>query len=382
MRFKTLLVSLLWACAILWSSAALAADGAGMADRLAVAKPLALTEFNALNIRNVGPEKAYGAVYFIDGLDPSTHAAEDFTPTYPYLQTLNARFGWDVVNAKYPDSEPDVAHSIPRSLDFVGKRIAALKAQGYKKVVIAGQSWGAWLSINAASLQDVSKDLDGLLIVAPAAYGSRIWNGKNNPYYLQNLTDYVRHIKAVRTPTVAVFFDGDAYDPGERGDITDAFYRRTQTPLLLIDRPTGFIGHGAGWLPPFADRFAFCIDGFFRSPATKACPAADPKSHVDDGEPSEAQLVGDRNVTPVKQADLAGRQFILTSPQIEVRVLKFGSSNVEVAAADGVFDADLPKKDNETCLGDECFRLYRLSDNRYVGFRDNGSFAGWLTPIR
>lgn len=382
MRFKTLLVWLFWASATLWASAALAAGGLGVSGRPAAAKPLALTEFTALNIRNAGPDKAYGAIYFIDGLDPSAPAADDFKPTYPYLQALNSEFGWDVVNAKYPGSEPDVAQSIPRSLQFVGQRIRALKAQGYERVVIAGQSWGAWLSINVANLKDVSKDLDGLLIVAPAAYGSRIWHGKDNPYYLQNLTEYVRNIKRVRTPTVAVFFDGDAYDPGERGDLTDAFYSRTRTPLLLIDRPAGFIGHGAGWLPPFSDRFAACIDDFLRKPRAKTCPGADPASAGDGGEPTEADLIDGKQATPVSQADLAGRQFILTSPEIEVQVLKFGRSNVEVATADGVFDADLPSRENEACLGEECYRLYRLPNGRYLGFRENGSFAGWLTLVR
>jgi len=386
MRFKALLVAFSWAFATLCVSAAVAADGLGMTGRQAAAKPLALTEFTALNIVNAGPEKAYGAIYFIDGLDPSAPAAEDFKPTYPYLQALNSRFGWDVFNARYPHSDPDVAQSIPRSLQFVGKRIAALKAQGYKRVVIAGQSWGAWLSINLANVKDVASNLDGLLIVAPAAYGSRIWHGKDNPYYLQNLTDYVRHIKTVRTPTVAVFFDGDAYDPGERGDLTDAFYRRSETPLLLIDRPAGFIGHGAGWLPPFADRFAACIDTFLRTPGLstpgpRRCQGSDPATPEKD-EPVEAQLMNDRHLAPVKPADLAGRQFILTSPEIEVRVLTFGPDNVEIATADGVFDADLPSGNDEACLGDECFRLYRLSDDRYLGFRENGSFAGWLTPVK
>ena len=382
MRFKTLLIAFLWAGATLCASATLAADGLGMTGRHAAAKPLALTEFEALNINNAGPEKAYGAIYFIDGLDPSAPAADDFKPTYPYLQALNSQFGWDVFNAKYPSSDPDVAQSIPRSLPFVAKRIAALKAQGYKRVVIAGQSWGGWLSINAASITDISKKLDGLLIVAPAAYGSRIWQGKDNPYYLQNLTDYVRHIKTVRTPTVAVFFDGDAYDPGERGDVTDAFYSRTETPLLLIARPAGFVGHGAGWLPPFSDVFAACINDFLKKPETRKCPAADPVVRRDSGEISEARLLGDKEATPVKQTDLAGRQFILTSPEIEVQVLKFGRRNVEVATADGVFDADLPSKENEACLGEDCYRLYRLPNGRYLGFRENGSFAGWLTPIK
>lgn len=383
MRFQTLFVSLFFACTAFCSFAAAPADGSASATQSDNAGALALTEFTALNIQNAGPEKAKGVIYFIDGLDPQARAADNFKPTFPYLHTLNAQFGWDVINAKYPNSKSDVGHSIPPSVEFVVTRIKALRAQGYKKVIIAGQSWGGWVSINVARTNNASKELDGLLIVAPAAYGARIWDGKDNPYYMQNFTEYVRDVKAVRTPTIAVFFAGDEFDPGERGEVTDALFFRARTPLLLINRPAGFIGHGAAWLPPFADIFAACIDDFLRAPQTKECKNVDPTPHLEDNPAiTEAQVLKNEEFTPVRQVELTGRQFILTSPDISVRILKFGRNSIEVATADGMLDTDIQSNDNEACLADECYRLYRASKDKYIGFREDGSFAGWLAPIR
>jgi pimeloyl-ACP methyl ester carboxylesterase len=382
MHFRTLFAALV-ATILCFPSAALAgAGGQGMAAKALPPKPVTLTEFNALKIRNSGPDKAYGAIYFIDGLDPASRMPDSFKPTYPYLYELNAKFGWDVISAKYPNAEKDIAGSVPRSVQYVTERVKALKAEGYKKIVLAGQSWGAWVSISVADHDDSAKLLDGLLIVAPAAYGAKNLGGKDNPYYLQNLTEYVRTIKSVRTPTVAVFFKDDDYDPGERGDVTDAFFSRSKTPLLLIDRPAGLAGHGAGWLPSFADTYASCIGDFFKTPKESKCSAplsATAKTPL--STLTEQQVRKDQSIKPALQQDVAGKSFILTSPAIEVRVLKFGESKVEVAMADGVFDVGLKTSENEVCLDGECFRLYRVSNDRYLSFFTDGEFAGWLTPV-
>jgi pimeloyl-ACP methyl ester carboxylesterase len=286
-----------------------------------------------------------------------------------------------VINAKYPNSEKDIATSVPRAVAYVKARVEALKAKGYKRIVLAGQSWGGWVSINVADFKDAAARLDGLLLVAPAAYGSKVWKGQDNPYYLQNLTEYVRHIKSVRTPTVAVFFNGDDFDPGQRGDITDAFLARNATPLLLIDRPEGLAGHGAGWLPPFADRYAGCIGDFLRVPKTKSCGEETPAVASAD-RPMEKDVQADKAFAPAGRNEIAGTEFIMTTPDINVQVLRFGDSKVEIAAADGDFESPATASANQACIDGECYRLYRASKDRYLGFHEDGSFAGWLTPVR
>ena len=376
-KFAAFMTGALLTCA----SAAFA--GGGGASQRAVLHPLALTEFNALKINNRGPAAAAGVVYFIDGLDPSARLPDDFRPTYPYLYALNSRFGWDVINAKYPNSDHDVASSIPRSVAYVAAKIKSLRAEGYKKIVLAGQSWGAWVSINVADKADSAKGLDALMIVAPAAYGSRIWHGKDNPYYLKNLTEYIRSVKSLRTPTVAVFFEGDDFDPGDRGEVTDAFFRRSQTHLLLIDRPPGFNGHGAGWLPSFADIYTACINDFLSAPKDGNCETAQLASSIGQTvAPEESSLLKDQAARAATQQEMAGKSFILTSPDINVRVLKFETQQVEVAAADNASDENFSVKGNQACTPDDCYRVYRQSGSRYLAFNDDGTFAGWLTPVQ
>lgn len=346
----------------------------------AIGAVVQLTEYTALKTHNQGPQSARGVIYFIDGLDASLRMSDSFKATYPYLSELNSRYGWDIINAKYPNAQKDVATSIARSSGYVHERIKNLRAQGYRRVVLAGQSWGAWLSIEIAKRDASEKLVDAMMLMAPAAYGPKVWNGAYNPHYLQNLTEYVRSIKAVRTPTVAVFFEGDEFDPGERGEVTEAFFLRNKVPLLLIDRPAGFSGHGAGWLPTFADLYGDCIGNFLQSPRTASCdsansPVAAAKSL------DEAEVAHARGSRLLKPEELAGRSFILTSPSLQVQTLGFGANKVEIATTDEMFDAELAQSGRETCIGKRCFRVYRQASGRYLTFEDTGKFVGWMEKI-
>jgi pimeloyl-ACP methyl ester carboxylesterase len=343
--------------------------------------PVVLTEYAPLKTHDRGPTKAEGVIYFIDGLDSTERLPDDFIATYPYLYDLNNKSGWDVVSAKYPNSESDIANSVSRSVPYVFSRVQSLKRQGYKKVVLAGQSWGGWVAMEVATLDAQTKLVDVLMTVAPAAYGSRVWKGVDNPYYLQNLTEYVRAIKAVRTPTVAIFFSGDEFDPGNRGDIADAFLARNKVPLLLIDRPEGFSGHGAGWLPSFADQYGTCIADFLKALRGSRCDIDQATARRSMRTPVESEIVMREGRLSVGYEQLAGKTFIITSPAIQVRVLTFAAGNSDVATADHALDDDYIHNTDEACTGQQCYRVYEVPGRRYIAFNRDGTFAGWLAPV-
>lgn len=344
-------------------------------------RPLKLTEYVSLKVQNHGPDKAEGVVYFLDGLDPSNRVADNFLVTYPYVYELNTKHGWDVISAKFPNSEHDAGQSLQRASEYVYARIRELKAQGYRRIVLGGQSWGAWVSIDVARHDVDAKVVDALLLTAPAFYGTKYWRGKENASYYQNLTEYVKSIKHVRTPTVATFFQGDEFDPGTRGDITAAFYAQNDVPLMLFDNPPGFAGHGAGWLPSFADVFGGCMAAFFKAPEQARC-EVDAARAVEAATPSEYRVKADSAAEPVRQTDLVDKSFILVAPTTQVRLVKFGRGKLEVATAAGSSDFDLAADDSRTCLDDGCYRAYRLKDGRLVAFDESGAFRGWLDPVK
>ena len=57
-----------------------------------------------------------------------------------------------------------------RAEPFVRARVKALKADGYRKIVLAGHSWGGWEMMLAAK---DNADVDALILSSPAAFGSK-----------------------------------------------------------------------------------------------------------------------------------------------------------------------------------------------------------------
>jgi len=77
-----------------------------------------------------------------------------------------------------------------------------LKVPGYKRGIIAGQSWGSW----AATVADQEKDFAVLRLIVPTSGPRRGANGSP---------------RSIST--------------------------RSGPPILVIDQPRGFIGHFLGW---------------------------------------------------------------------------------------------------------------------------------------
>src|SRR5207253_6003467 len=101
----------------------------------------------------IGPAKAKGVIVWSHGR--SINAEDSQSPTPAYLSALRDD-GWDVMRfdrLSQGDSLPD---STRRLVDHVG----SLKRNGYKRILLAGQSFGAFLSLMAA---DASSDVDAVI---------------------------------------------------------------------------------------------------------------------------------------------------------------------------------------------------------------------------
>src|SRR5258708_4611220 len=101
----------------------------------------------------VGPAQAKGVVVWSHGR--SINAEDSQSPTPAYLRALRDS-GWDVMRFNRPSHGDTLTDSTKHLVDYAGQ----LKRKGYKQLILAGQSFGAFLALMAA---DASADIDAVI---------------------------------------------------------------------------------------------------------------------------------------------------------------------------------------------------------------------------
>ena len=174
------------------------------------------------------------------------------SPTPAYLQALRED-GWDVMRFDRLSRGDTLTDSTRRLVDYT----ASLKKKGYKQVVLAGQSFGAFLSLMAA---DASPQVDAVVATAPAAYGS--FDEFYDSWRL-NATKLYPLLEQVQRARVMVFyFHGDNFDPGGRGDRSREILAERGLGFAVVDQPAYLTTHWAASSGLFLRRFGDCIRDF------------------------------------------------------------------------------------------------------------------------
>lgn len=207
----------------------------------------------------LGPGTAKGAVIWSHGLARLAEASGSPNPVY--IEAL-VKAGWDVYRVNRKWSEDRVYESAP----VLATRAEQLRAEGYNRIVLAGQSFGGWLSFAAAAR---SAKVDAIVATAPAAHGQR---GESATWEL-NATNLYELLGAMNRARVMLFlFAGDPYDPGGRGKRAAAILKERGFEHVIVDAPEGFHGHGVADSAGFARRFGACIASFIAGDsATSEC---------------------------------------------------------------------------------------------------------------
>jgi len=192
-----------------------------------------------------GSAEAKGVVIYSPGL-----AREgDPIDATPYVLDDFQEAGWDVVRFLRPRSEDTLEASIRALAEAVGK----LRGDGYKRVVLAGQSFGGWISLAVRPEPPV----DAVVALAPAAFGRR---DESPTTWEENAAALYPLAETVTAGRVLVFlFQADAYDPGGRGERLRAIFDHRQVAAAVVDKPAALAGHNAGLTRAFARRFGPCI---------------------------------------------------------------------------------------------------------------------------
>ena len=203
-----------------------------------------------------GPAAAKGAVVWSHGNAGQADARGG--TTHPYIRRFS-NDGWDVYrfdrDPRYDRLDWAIRHLI--------EGVRALRQAGYRQVIAAGQSRGAWHSLEA--LHEAER-LDGVIAAAPAKHG--VWS-QGSTVGLQGLDDFrilVRRIADTRTPIALFVFDGDPFDPDPAARAAYARERLPGTPLLIVERPAGITGHSGGQNAQFNRRYGACLVDFFAAP--------------------------------------------------------------------------------------------------------------------
>ncbi len=214
-----------------------------------------------------GPAAARGVVVWSHGYGGSEADNRGVQPQ-SHIRPLN-NAGYDVVRF---DREP-MADTRDRAAGWLRDGLQEMRRLGYRSVIAAGQSRGAWNSLQMLETPGLA---DVVIAVSPAAHGSG--GSANLTAQYDDLRSLLSGVSASRARVAFVQFEGDTFigDADRRADLM----RRAMPRLggvLFIDRPPGLRGHGAGASPEFGQRYGDCLMHFALDPAPpQSCPAAQP----------------------------------------------------------------------------------------------------------
>ena len=211
-----------------------------------------------------GPERAKGVIVWQHGkrgtIDQRKGAA------YPIVNRLNTA-GWDILRF---DRDPDY-DQLWWALSHLEASLPQLKALGYKRIVLAGQSRGAIQSLHILKNAKVAPLVDAVLATAPAENGTGSASVLSAPDEWRQIVE-----RLPRQPRIAIaFFDKDPYNPqaeekaalarqvfAARGQSAVVIYEAAPPMLARKDADGLPSGHYGAATREFTDKYADCLEAF------------------------------------------------------------------------------------------------------------------------
>jgi pimeloyl-ACP methyl ester carboxylesterase len=245
-----------WNCEVIAS-----AESATVPDGLTSAiQPLALDPLFRLH----GPSRAMGAIIWSHGRAVTSDGRRSDRRSAPTATIIRAlgNTGWDVYRA----DRPPLFDTNTWGSAAVTLGVEKLRALGYKRIILAGQSAGGWISLTAMDRID---GLYAVVALSPATHGNLTVRTTQRASALREFDELLGKRRSPATRVVIAFFEDDDYDPDptQRARIARERAQTPGIPLLLIDRPGELSGHTAGTELPMAQRFAACLRDFVGRPS-------------------------------------------------------------------------------------------------------------------
>lgn len=194
-----------------------------------------------------GPEKAQGVVIYNHGRSWTIDTAA-IARIPSYLRPLYLA-NWDMLLLRRPITG-DNRHD---ATNYLLAAIKQARAQGYKRIVLAGQSAGGWASIDAARKEKVH----AIIATAPAAHGTNLTSVKMGTVAFCDILNDINETKVA-----LIFFNRDPYQTKDRGKIAKRILSDRKIEHRIIDHPRGLSGHGAYRRKYFTSRYGPQIRDF------------------------------------------------------------------------------------------------------------------------
>ncbi|MBS0519554.1 MAG: hypothetical protein JSR90_12750 [Proteobacteria bacterium] len=206
---------------------------------------------------NKGPQAATGLIVwshgYMEGRDATASSPQGEVAYFTLKGYDLYRFDRQWIR-DWPGDANDLANAVRQA-----------RSMGYRRIVLAGQSAGAWVSL-AATMRGAP--VDGVISVSAAHHG-QVKDMRDVSRPRSEWQQMVRGIK--RGPRlVIVNFKDDAYDVGGRMDDARSAFAASGVDAVVISNPTGFSGHGAANGTAFPQKFGTCIYTFIETGTRQA----------------------------------------------------------------------------------------------------------------
>ncbi len=230
-------------------------------------------EYGFCDLPVKGPSQAKGLIFWSHGLASDREQFNGLPP--PVVRAMQLA-GWDVIRINRNNLyEKSWESSGPKHRDDALERLRAAKAQGYRFIVMAGQSYGAMISLEASAR---TAEVDGVLAFSPGHGSDANQGAQGGRESYRNLNRYLLNtVSAQKAGRVVVLIaDGDQLHP-DRG-VGSGFGAQLRTTLastgrsyVVFDETSPIRGHGAGTTNQFSNWFGACVQRFL-DPATSVAP--------------------------------------------------------------------------------------------------------------
>ncbi len=208
-----------------------------------------------------GPHLAEGAVIWAHGYGG---AEEDHRQhALPGLVSPLNEAGFDVFRFDRHPGDDSLFVTLPRLV----RALPTLREAGYRRIILGGQSRGAWQAILAAA--ERPELVDTVLAAAPAAHGER-------PEYralaLEDFRRILGGLDARRTRLMVMLFERDEFDPSpeERAQLVASEAQRRFAPTLALWASGPARGHSGVSDWRFTRDYAGCVVTLVQAPALAA----------------------------------------------------------------------------------------------------------------
>jgi hypothetical protein len=255
------------------------------------------------------------------------------------------------------------------------QKLSKLRRQGYRTVIGAGHSFGAWTLLEVATRNEGF--VDQLILSAPSAHGKRhTRRGQSNPLFYELSAASKDRFSKLRTPTFVALFRGDEFEAPGRAEMVGSVAAKNKM-IYLVDRPEAFAGHFSAWTPIFDFVYGDCIAKLLQREALEVC-----TRNMDPNTDWRSVLGYDQIAapmrTPIDASTLSGRQFVRYGLGHEESFVTQTEQTVSVLSRRGTQRVPLKTSQKGSaeistyCLGNACGRLVRWNADVLLEFDVKG----------